>query len=146
MNDNFKQTVLESNKSLYEISAGSGVPYTTINQLFNGKRDINKIAAETASKLALFFDKSIYDILNDIDYIEGIQGNIGHIRYLWGSDEQGTFLEILPPGETPYKQYIEKRSNGKELYKYRALIAKMECEEAKNRSELKKASEKLKAR
>ena len=69
MNDNFNQIVLASGKSLYEISFGTGIPYTTISQLHNNKRDINKVAAETIVKLALYFNKEVNDILNPISYI-----------------------------------------------------------------------------
>ncbi len=136
MNDNFNQIVLASGKSLYEISFGTGIPYTTISQLHNNKRDINKVAAETIVKLALYFNKEVNDILNPISYISGIRGKEGHSRYWWGKDDSGIYLSIKLGRRPALKHYSDSYSDGKELFKYQALIAKIECEEAETQLQL----------
>ena len=63
MNDNFKQKVKKTGKSIYKISQESGIPYTTLSELMNGKKNINHTSAETVYKLCLYLNCNINDIL-----------------------------------------------------------------------------------
>ena len=52
MNDRLKKKIKETGKSIYKISQESGIPYTTLNELINDKKNINNKAAETVYKLS----------------------------------------------------------------------------------------------
>ena len=54
MNDNFNHMIKETGKSIYKISQESGIPYTTLNELVNEKKNINYTSAETVYKLCLY--------------------------------------------------------------------------------------------
>ena len=44
MNENFTKLVRKSGKSLYKINKETGIPYTTLSELFTGKKSVNHIA------------------------------------------------------------------------------------------------------
>ena len=54
MNSNLQEKVKETGKSIYKISQESGIPYTTLNELMNEKKNINNTSAETVYKLSQY--------------------------------------------------------------------------------------------
>ena len=68
MNDRLKKKIKETGKSIYKISQESGIPYTTLNELINDKKNINNKAAETVYKLSLYLNCNIDEILNNIHF------------------------------------------------------------------------------
>ena len=79
MNDNFNHMIKETGKSIYKISQESGIPYTTLNELVNEKKNINYTSAETVYKLCLYLKCDMSDILNDVIFLENGQGIELHI-------------------------------------------------------------------
>lgn len=69
MNDNFNHMIKETGKSIYKISQESGIPYTTLNELVNEKKNINYTSAETVYKLCLYLKCDMSDILNDVIFL-----------------------------------------------------------------------------
>ena len=74
MNDNFVKAINERGYSLYEFSKDTKIPYTTINQLYNGKRNINKVAAETVLRIAAALEKPLEYVINPVSYVENYPG------------------------------------------------------------------------
>ena len=74
MNDRLKKKIKETGKSIYKISQESGIPYTTLNELINDKKNINNKAAETVYKLSLYLNCNIDEILNNIAFLENGKG------------------------------------------------------------------------
>lgn len=111
MNEKFRKKVQSSGKSLYAISHESGVAYTTLNELYNGKTDINKCSAETVYILATYFKCDCYDILNDFIFPKNIKGNYMGVKYVWRESEQSTIefcitdngKEVVVYGNSGYK-------------------------------------------
>ena len=79
MNDNFNHMIKETGKSIYKISQESGIPYTTLNELVNEKKNINHASAETVYKLCLYLKCDMSDILNDVIFLENGKGIELHI-------------------------------------------------------------------
>lgn len=99
MNTNIINIINQSKKSLYKISQDTGIPYTTINELYNNKKNINNIAAETVYKLSLYFNCDIKDILNPFPLLKGSKGKYMGIKYKWISYASGLELHIFDKGE-----------------------------------------------
>ena len=76
MNDKFIELVKTSGKTAYKISKETGIPYTTVNELCNGKTNINNVTAETVLKLSIYLECNITDLLNDFSILDGYSGNI----------------------------------------------------------------------
>lgn len=54
---------LEKNKmSVYSLSKGSGIPYTTVNELVNRKKDINECSLKTVSKIAAYLGLTVEEL------------------------------------------------------------------------------------
>ena len=90
MNERIIDKIKEKKLPAYQISKGTGIPYTTVSEIVNKKRDINKCAAETVLRLALFLDERIEDIMNPHTLISGSSGKYRGIKYHWeacGEDE-----------------------------------------------------------
>ena len=49
-----KEYLVRNNMSVYALSKGSGVPYTTLNELVNNKKDIDECSFKTVRKLAAY--------------------------------------------------------------------------------------------
>jgi len=65
-----KQYLDSKNLTVYQVAKGSGLPYTTLNELVLGKKDPNVCSVKTYIALAAFFNTSIdeiYRIINDKD-------------------------------------------------------------------------------
>lgn len=94
MNDNFNHMIKETGKSIYKISQESGIPYTTLNELVNEKKNINHTSAETVYKLCLYLKCDMSDILNDVIFLENGKGNYLGYHYQWKKADQGIELHI----------------------------------------------------
>ena len=55
MNEQIKDKIKNSKKTIYQISKETGINYTTISELYNEKTNINKCASYTVFRLALYF-------------------------------------------------------------------------------------------
>ena len=53
----------DNNMTIYRLSEGSGVPYTTVNDICKGKVRIEKCSGETLYKLAIFLEISMEDLV-----------------------------------------------------------------------------------
>lgn len=58
--------ISERGLSMYKLAKSSGVPYTTINDICNGKTQIEKCSAETIFRLAKVLDMSMESLLPDV--------------------------------------------------------------------------------
>lgn len=87
-NEKFKKIVDNQKYSLYKISQYTGIQYTTINQLYHGKQDINHCSAETVYILAEFFDVQITEIMNDFHFLENCKGKYKDFKYSWEYDQK----------------------------------------------------------
>lgn len=82
----------EKNMSVYQCSKISGIPYTTLLEVVNGKTDINKCTAETVYRLAKTLNIDMESLLqrNDIDDFETFKSNVKHLL-----KEKGDFLFLV---------------------------------------------------
>ena len=99
MNEHFKQCVKNADKSIYRISQETGIPYTTLNELMNGKKAINRVAAETVYKICLYFHCQMQDLLDQFLLLENSNGYYQGIHYKWIPSERGIELHIEDEGE-----------------------------------------------
>lgn len=101
MNDKFKKLINKKGLTAYQISKKTGIPYTTIFELLNGKTDINKCAAGTVFRLTLFLKCEIEDILNKEPLIVNMSGTYKKIKYCWkkGNNSQTLELHIVDGGK-----------------------------------------------
>lgn len=57
------QYVQENNLKISQIAKDSGIPYSTVSELVNGKKTINKCTADTVYSLAQYFGTTMEDLL-----------------------------------------------------------------------------------
>ena len=108
MNDKFIAIVKSSGKTAYKISKETGIPYTTVNELCNGKTNINNVTAETVLKLSLYLECGINELLNDFSILDGYSGKYKGYSFKWKSTSDG--IELLVKEEGQYKAiYKEDR-------------------------------------
>ena len=93
MNEKFKELYKKQNISMYALAAKTGLPYTTINNLFNDKLDINHVAVEAVYKIAIVLQCEIKDIMNPVQIMNNAKGCYRKIRYQWVC-KQGENAEI----------------------------------------------------
>ena len=93
MNDKFIELVKTSGKTAYKISKETGIPYTTVNELCNGKTNINNVTAETVLKLSIYLECNITDLLNDFSILDGYSGKYKGYSFKWKSTKDG--IELL---------------------------------------------------
>ena len=62
---NISKLMEEKNITKYRLSKTSGIPYTTVGDICNGKADLKKCSAETIYKLAKALDVSMEELLSD---------------------------------------------------------------------------------
>lgn len=98
-NSKFNSALQGSGLSMYALSRCSGVPYTTINEIRNGKNDINQCAAATVWRLAAALGVSPNDLINDINYLDGVKGKYKGIDFIWRS-ETNTVITFEHNGST----------------------------------------------
>ena len=94
--------------SAYRLSKISGIPYTTINELTTGKKDINRRSAETIVKLSAALDCDPSVIMNPTFVMDGVSGTYSNVKYHWFRKENHMVLELDYSGEkfcieTPYR-------------------------------------------
>ncbi len=58
-----RNVLREKNMSIYRLSKASGVPYATVNDICNGKAQLEKCSAETIYRLAKALDVSMEELL-----------------------------------------------------------------------------------
>lgn len=58
-----KQYIEENNLKISLVSKESGIPYSTVSELVNGKRTLNKCTADTVYSLAKYLGTSMEDLL-----------------------------------------------------------------------------------
>ncbi len=87
--------------SMYECSASSGVPYTTINKLVNQKMDINKISAEALKRLSVTLQIDIDALLNEFIFWDGLRSHYGKYSYKWyvNKDKKLTIELLVSKGK-----------------------------------------------
>ena len=100
MNENFIDLMKNTDKSVYQISRETGIPYTTLSELINEKVDINKCAAGMVHKLTLYLKCSLEDILNREPLITNKSGTYRKIKYKWVPTENGTVILNIKDGQT----------------------------------------------
>ena len=86
-NTKFNESLIRSGLTMYELSKLSGIPYTTINEIHRGKKDINQCATATVYRIAAVLGESTDDIINDIKYLDDVKGRYKGIDYIWHTDE-----------------------------------------------------------
>ena len=107
----------EKKMSVYQCSKISGIPYTTLLEVVNGKTDINKCSAETVYRLAKTLNIDMESLLqrNDIDAFETFKSNIKHLL-----KEKGDFLFLI---ETYLNDDIRKYWNNYQKAKALYLLS-----------------------
>ncbi len=96
MNQKLYRKILDTGKSVYLISKETGIPYTSLNDIVNGKVDVNKCASETIYLLSLYLQCNIEDLLNDFPLIDGVSGKYRNVKYYWKYDvERNMELHVL---------------------------------------------------
>ena len=83
MNDNFIAAVKKSNKSQYKIAKESGVPFSTINALFNGKQSVNNCATATILRLSVVIGEDFLSLLDPYPLLDNTCGEYEGIKYTW---------------------------------------------------------------
>lgn len=83
LNQDFLRHMDACGKTAYQISKETGIPYTTISELVNGKININKCAADTVFRLSLYFRCPMDEILNPVPLLANVSGTYRGIRYQW---------------------------------------------------------------
>ena len=71
-NCGFKQILKEQNISIYQLSKKSDIPYTTLNELINGKKNIEECKIKTMQKIAEAMNISIEMLLTSLVDIKPI--------------------------------------------------------------------------
>ena len=87
MNENFNKALEASGMSMYALSQNSGVPYTTINEIHRGKKDINQCAAQTVWKLGTILKVDPWSLMNTVYFMDGVRGRYKGIDYIWVTDK-----------------------------------------------------------
>ena len=86
-NNNFNRTLEQSGLSMYALAKRSAVPYTTVNEIHNGKIDINQCAASTVFRLAAALGVESEAIINPIYYLDGVKGKYKGIDFTWSTSD-----------------------------------------------------------
>ena len=94
MNETLIDVIDNSHKSIYKISKETGIPYTTLNELYNGKVSVNKVAAETAYRLAVYLDTALDMILNKVSLMDGYSGKYNGYTFKWKQEDDGLNLYV----------------------------------------------------
>ena len=86
-NSNFNEALARSGMSMYALAKISGIPYTTINEIHNGKNDINQCTASTVWRLAAALGVPSDSVINPINYLDGVRGRYKGIDYTWSTGD-----------------------------------------------------------
>ena len=91
----------EKNLSMYRLSKNSGIPYTTVNDIFSGKTSLEKCSAETVYRLARALDVTMEELLEPYMQkfcsFELFKGNVCH--RLKESGDIDFLIDTLESGE-----------------------------------------------
>ena len=98
MNKFFNQALEQSNLSMYRLSKNTGVPYSIINDLAQGKKNINHCEALVVARLAAGLHTTVYEIMNNYQILDKTEGMYRGIRYRWNADS--TMILTLRDGKT----------------------------------------------
>lgn len=141
MNENFKKIIQESGISIYALAKRSGVPYTTINELKNGKHNINQCAAETVYKLGIALDADPMELLNSFNFLDGLEGKYKNLRYRWECGRE-TAICFEMDGQT-VKLRTGRRWNIPKRRKYYDTIAGWMIQDYLKKREWEKQADKI---
>lgn len=94
MNENFTAYFRKKSESIYTVSKQTGIPYTSLSELVNGKTDINKCAAGMVFRLSLYFNCSVKDLLNQEPLITNVSGTYRKIKYKWMAGKTSDHVQL----------------------------------------------------
>lgn len=126
MNDAFKKHLVKSGMTMYQLSAKTGIPYTTINKLIHDRLDINKVSVEAIYKISVVLETPIPDLLNHIAIMNNASGHCGKIKYKWVCEEtKPPYIVFLYNGMTVEIDMEDdfNKSNERKYYDYFAQMA-----------------------
>ena len=83
MNEKFTEKLKSSGLTMYRLSRMTGIPYTTINEIANGKKDINYRPADIVCRLAAALNTTMQEIMNPVHIMNQAEGKYRGIRYTW---------------------------------------------------------------
>ena len=87
MNDNFIEAVKRSGKSQYRIAKESGIPFSTINAMFNRKQQVNNCATVTILRISTVLGENFLDLLDPYPLLDNTCGEYKDIKYTWKENE-----------------------------------------------------------
>ncbi len=125
MNERFIDAVKESGLSQYQISKGSGVPFSTINGFMLQTHDINKCAAASLYSIATFLNKPISSLLNPSPQMINIHGVYNGIRYQWKKDPDESMSVVFKYNKEDVKLPVGYKCNIPEQKDVYPLVAEM---------------------
>ena len=109
MNRSFKTALMNSGMSMYRLAKTTGVPYTTINRLVNGKLDISDCNAGTVYKLSKALGVTMEQLVTQLDFLTGTEGEYLGVKYKWTKDDEDHQLLVLVDGEQEVVVWQAKR-------------------------------------
>lgn len=121
-----KNYLKENNISVYAVSRDSGIPYTTLNELVNGKKDIEECSLKTIEKISGFFNVSVDTMLNIIKP----PMNKKEIHLTWENQRNVCYSFPIVAGSDYYDAY--------RIYPLKQKLAKKVFENFKNDERVKK--------
>jgi hypothetical protein len=110
MNRSFKTALMNSGMSMYSLAKTTGLPYTTINRLVNDKLDINDCNAGSVYKLSKALGVTMEQLVTQLDFLTGTEGEYLGIKYKWTKDDEDHQLLILIDGEQ--EEVVWQAKNG----------------------------------
>ena len=143
MNEIFTNRIKRTGLSLYQISAESGIPYTTINQLCRGQRDINKVSAETVMRLANYLDVEPEKILNPIYYLKNVKSTVYEKKFQWVKKDGRMYVRLL---ETDEMLPAADNCFGRDSFKYVNILAEFAYDDYVKEKEFDEIVDKVKKR
>ena len=111
-----KEAMREKNMTIYRLAKCSGIPYATVNDICNGKAQLEKCAAETVYRLAHALEMTMEDLLAPYmvkrSSFENFKSTICHqVKELGDMD---FILKTLESGDI--RVYYERRWYPESLY------------------------------
>ena len=97
---NIIDSINKNNISLYKISKDTGIPYMTINDIFNNKTFINKCTFEVVYKLSIYLNCDINDIINKNMIYNNITGIYKKIKYKYQTIDDKICLFLIDKNKT----------------------------------------------
>ncbi len=122
MNDKFIKKIKELNITPYRISQDTGLSYTTLNELVNGKISINNVAAEKVYRLCLYLGCDMNEVLNNFSPYDKIKGYYKGHSYHWAQNNKKLIVSISKNKKHVINDSI-KVVDLKEPYKFAKLYS-----------------------